>query len=88
MGEEFVEANIKANQNTDPRKVTLKLVSEFQFPNENIGYFNNVINNQTLQSEMESKYLVKNKVEKMVTLISLEVVKYDIFDEIYKIWKN
>jgi hypothetical protein len=88
MGEEFVEANIKANQNTDPRKVTLKLVSEFQFPNENIGYFNNVINNQTIQSEKESKYLVKNKVEKMATLIPLEVVKYDIFDEIYKIWEK
>ena len=26
MGEEFVEAKIKSNQNTDPRKVTLKLV--------------------------------------------------------------
>jgi hypothetical protein len=88
MGEEFVEANIKANQNTDPRKATLKLISEFQFPNENIGYFNNVINNQTIQSEKESKYLVKNKVEKMATLIPLEVVKYDIFDEIYKIWEK
>ena len=36
MGEEFVEATLKTNQNTDRIKVTLKLISEFQFPNENI----------------------------------------------------
>jgi hypothetical protein len=88
MGEEFIEAKIKTNQNTDPRKITLKLVSEFQFPNENIGYFNNVTNNQAVQSEKTSKYLVKNKVEKMGTIIPLEVTKYDIFDEIYKVWEK
>jgi hypothetical protein len=91
MGEEFVEATIKTNQNTDPRKVTLKLISEFQFPNENIAYFNNLNDdsiNDTDQSNNGKKYLIKNKVEKMATLIPLEIIEYNILDEIYKIWEK
>ena len=90
MGEEFVEATIKTNQNTDPRKVTLKLISEFQFPNENIAYFNNLNYgiNYTDQSNNGHKYLIKNKVEKMATLIPLEITEYHILDEIYTIWEK
>jgi hypothetical protein len=92
MGEEFIEATIKPHhQYTDPRKVTLKLISEFQFPNENIAYFNNLNDdgiNNTDQSNNENKYLIKNKVEKMATLIPLEVIEYNILDEIYKIWEK
>ena len=86
--EEFVEVNIKSHPHTIPKKATLKLVSELQFPNDNISYFNNVINDSIEPSTTEQKYLIKNKVEKMAILIPIEITEYNIVDEIYKFWEK
>ena len=86
--EEFAEVNIKSHPYTNPKKATLKLVSELQFPNENIAYFSNLNNENIEQSTTEQKYLIKNKVEKMVTLIPIEIIEYNIVDEFYKTWEK
>jgi hypothetical protein len=87
-GEEFVEVNLKSHPYTIPKKATLKLVSEIQFPNENIAYFSNLNNDNIEQSSPEQKYLIKNKVEKISTLIPIEITEYNIVDEIYKTWEK
>jgi hypothetical protein len=74
----FVEATIKANQLTVPRKVNLKLNSEISIPDKEISYFSILYGNNTGVNKKENVLDVRNTVLKLpLILVPLDIKEYD-----------
>jgi hypothetical protein len=84
-GEDRVQVTINADQTTNPRKLTLKLISEILIPGQTITYFNELYTNHTTTEDKPKGY-IKNTVLKKQNFIQLQVNKYDIFDRIKDSW--